>query len=143
METDSEQLMAEGIATGQVTFADFLGTLGWEVADVDKVFCHQVGTVHRKQMLQSLGVTPDRDFSTLEWLGNTGSVALPLTMAIGLENGHVDRGDRVGMLGIGSGINSLMLAVEWQRALVGTDSGRVVDSETLSAAPTSGDLARP
>ena len=143
METDSEKLMAEGIATGQVTFSDFLETLEWEVEEVDKVFCHQVGTMHRRQMLQSLGVTPERDFSTLEWLGNTGSVALPLTMAIGLEQGHVGRGERVGMLGIGSGINSLMMAVEWQRALVGTDSGQLLDSETVSTAHTSGDLARP
>ena len=143
METDSEQLMAEGIATGQLTFTDFLETLGWGVEDVDKVFCHQVGTMHRKQMLQSLGVTPEHDFSTLEWLGNTGSVALPLTMAIGLENGHVERGDRVGMLGSGSGINSLMMAVEWQRALVGTDSGQILDSKVLSTAGASGDLARP
>ena len=99
--------------------------------------------MHRRQMLQSLGVTPGRDFSTLEWLGNTGSVALPLTMAIGLEQGHVGRGERVGMLGIGSGINSLMMAVEWQRALVGTDSGQLLDSETVSTVRTSGDLARP
>ncbi len=143
METDSEKLMAEGIATGQVTFSDFLETLEWEVEEVDKVFCHQVGTMHRRQMLQSLGITPERDFSTLEWLGNTGSVALPLTMAIGLEQGHVSRGERVGMLGIGSGINSLMMAVEWQRALVGTDSGQILDSETVSSVRTSGDLARP
>ena len=143
METDSEKLMAEGIATGQVTFSDFLETLEWEVEEVDKVFCHQVGTMHRRQMLQSLGITPERDFSTLEWLGNTGSVALPLTMAIGLEQGHVGRGERVGMLGIGSGINSLMMAVEWQRALVGTDSGQIVASETVSTIHASGDLARP
>ena len=145
METDSERLMAEGIATGQETFNYFLEALGWEVEDVGKVFCHQVGTVHRKQMLQSLGLSPQVDFSTLEWLGNTGSVALPLTMALGLENGHVDRGDRVGMLGIGSGINSLMMAVEWQRSLVGTDTGQILDSESevLPNVRASGDLARP
>ena len=143
METDSEKLIAEGIATGQVTFSDFLETLEWEVEEVDKVFCDQVGTMHRRQMLQSLGITPERDFSTLEWLGNTGSVALPLTMAIGLEQGHVGRGERVGMLGIGSGINSLMMAVEWQRAVGGMDSGQILDSETVSSVRTSGDLARP
>ena len=68
-----------------------------------------------------------------------------MTMAIGLEKGHVKRGERVGMLGIGSGINCLMLAVEWQRSLVGTADGRVVDSaaEVPPRAYADSDLARP
>jgi 3-oxoacyl-[acyl-carrier-protein] synthase-3 len=39
-------------------------------------------------------------------------------MAAGLEQGHVDADDNVVMLGIGSGINCVMLGVNWQRALV-------------------------
>jgi hypothetical protein len=38
-------------------------------------------------------------------------------MAMGAERGRLRTGDRVAMLGIGSGINCLMLAVEWQHAL--------------------------
>ena len=44
----------------------------------------------------------------------SGSAALPVTMAIGLEQGVIKSGDKVAMLGIGSGINSVMLAAEWQ-----------------------------
>ena len=29
MQTDSEKLLAEGLATGAATFADFLATSGW------------------------------------------------------------------------------------------------------------------
>ena len=54
-----------------------------------------------------------RDFTTVEWLGNTGSVALPITMALGVEAGRVSAGDKIALLGIGSGINVLMLGVEW------------------------------
>ena len=144
METDAERLMTEGIAIGRETFDHFLQTLNWQPDDVDKVFCHQVGTVHRRRMLESLGLDLQRDFSTLDWLGNTGSVALPITMAIGLQQGHVARGERVGMLGIGSGINCLMLAVEWQRSLVGTVT-HIVDSdvEAPSHVCADGDLAHP
>lgn len=118
METDAEQLMREGVATGAATFQRFLAEAGWKVEDIQKTFCHQVGAAHRKLMLESLGLDPARDFSTLEWLGNTGSVALPITMAAGIEQGRVDADDNVGMLGIGSGINCVMLGVNWQRALV-------------------------
>jgi 3-oxoacyl-[acyl-carrier-protein] synthase-3 len=118
METDSEQLMREGIATGVDTFQGFLAEANWSCEQLNKTFCHQVGAAHRKLMLESLGIAPERDYATLEWLGNTGSVALPITMAVGLEDGHVVSGDNVGMLGIGSGINCLMLGARWKRALV-------------------------
>ena len=118
MATDSERLMREGIATGVETFRDFLADAAWTYQDVQKTFCHQVGAGHRKLMLEALGLPADADFTTVDWLGNTGSVALPITMAIGLERGHVQRGENVGMLGIGSGINSLMLGIHWQTARV-------------------------
>ena len=118
MATDSEQLMREGIATGVQTFSQFLREGDWSTGDLQRTFCHQVGEGHRRQMLESLSLPLASDFSTLNWLGNTGSVALPITMAIGLEQGFVQSGDRLGLLGIGSGINCLMMAVEWQRTLV-------------------------
>ena len=118
MDTDSESLMRQGIATGVETFRRFLGVAGWEPDDIHRTFCHQVGAAHRKLMLESLGLNPDRDFATLETLGNTGAAALPVTMALGVEQGCLQRGDRVAMLGIGSGINCQMLAVEWERAIL-------------------------
>ena len=132
MQTDSEQLMQEGIATGVATFRQFLKNARWDLDQIDKVFCHQVGTAHRKLMLESLGIDPRMDYSTFPWLGNTGSVALPITMAVGLENGHVRRDENVAMLGIGSGINCLMLAVNWQTSIVsghGSSQHRRGDAE--------------
>ncbi|HEX4147330.1 MAG TPA: 3-oxoacyl-[acyl-carrier-protein] synthase III C-terminal domain-containing protein, partial [Pirellulales bacterium] len=63
-----------------------------------------------------LGLEPAKDFGTVEYLGNTGSVAVPMTAAIGIEQGHLEPGDRLALLGIGSGINVLLLAVEWHSA---------------------------
>ena len=114
MTTDSETLMREGIRTGVKTFQRFLPTSDWSVEDIDKSFCHQVGTTHRKLMLESLGIPVEKDFLTVDWLGNTGSAALPTTLAIGLESGFVDEKDKVALLGIGSGINCLMMGVEFE-----------------------------
>ncbi len=118
MNTDSEALMREGIDTARTAFAEFLGEIGWTRDEVHKTFCHQVGRVHRKLLLDSLGLDPAIDFSTLGFLGNTGSVALPVTAAIGMERGHVGKNERVGLLGIGSGINVVMLGLQWQRSPV-------------------------
>lgn len=116
MDTDSDQLMRRGVAVGAETFRRFLGTTGWEPSDIDKTFCHQVGVAQRKLLFEALDLDTSLDFTTLETLGNTGAVALPLTMALGAEQGHLQSGDRVAMLGIGSGINCLMVAAEWQQA---------------------------
>jgi acyl-CoA:acyl-CoA alkyltransferase len=116
MQTDSEELMRRGVAAGAETFERFLAAAGWEPDEIDRTFCHQVGVAHRKLMFESLGLDPEIDFATVETLGNTGSAALPVTMAIGIEQGRLRAGDRVAMLGIGSGINCLMLGAEWQRS---------------------------
>ncbi|HAY82260.1 MAG TPA: 3-oxoacyl-ACP synthase III [Planctomycetaceae bacterium] len=136
MQTDSERLMKEGIDTGVATFARFLQAAELSVDALEKTFCHQVGVTHRKMMLEAMGIELAKDFATVEWLGNTGSVALPTAMAIGLEQGHVQAGEQVGMLGIGSGINCLMAAVDWQRALVCQDLEKVYDSQQASLAST-------
>jgi 3-oxoacyl-[acyl-carrier-protein] synthase-3 len=117
METDSLRLMQEGIAAGVATFDAFLIEAGWSRDEIDKTFCHQVGTAHRKLLLESLELDPTTDFATFDVLGNTGSAALPVTMAIGIEQGHLRPRDHAALLGIGSGINTLMLAVDWQRSL--------------------------
>lgn len=118
MQTDSESLMREGIATGAATFESLLTELDWCRDDIDRTFCHQVGATHRKLMLESLQLNPARDFPTVEWLGNTGSVALPMTMALGCQAGRVARGERLALLGIGSGINCVMLGAQWQETRV-------------------------
>jgi 3-oxoacyl-[acyl-carrier-protein] synthase-3 len=117
MQTDSERLMREGVAVASEAFDHFLAELGWLPEQIDKTFCHQIGVAHRKMMFERLGLNTQIDFSTVEYLGNTGSVALPMTAAIGIERGQLQPLDRVAMLGIGSGINVVMLGVEWQKSL--------------------------
>ncbi len=115
MWTDAEALLHEGVRAARVTYGEFLNHLGWQ-AGVTKVFSHQVGKAHRKLLLEELGLKLGIDYPSLEQFGNTGSAALPLTAALGVEHGHLRQGDRLGLLGIGSGINVLMLGVDWQRS---------------------------
>ena len=53
------------------------------------------------------------DFPTYQVLGNMGTVSLPLSAAIADEKGFLTAGNKVGFLGIGSGLNCMMLGVEW------------------------------
>ena len=113
MDTDASAVLEHGVALGRATWDALLSATGWRPGDVDRVICHQVGAPHRKEVLAALGVAPSRDFSTFETLGNIGTVSLPITAALAHEAGFLRKGDRVAMLGIGSGLNCLMLGVEW------------------------------
>lgn len=110
MQTDSEQLLLAGVALAQETWKEFTAEQG---SDFGRFICHQVGSAHRRKLYETLGIDLAKDFSTFETLGNTGSVALPATLGKAIEAGAVREGDRVGLLGIGSGLNCLMLALEW------------------------------
>jgi len=124
MSTDSEALLKRGVETGVATLGDFFATSGWDAATVDRTVCHQVGIAHQKLMLESFGFDPVNDFVTFDTLGNTGAAALPVSMAMACEQNFVQPGHKVAMLGIGSGINSMMMAVEWNQTLVkGTTHG--------------------
>jgi 3-oxoacyl-[acyl-carrier-protein] synthase-3 len=113
MVTDSEKLMRAGVAAGAANFERLLDSAGWTRERINQTFCHQVGAAHRKMMLDALGLPIENDYATVDWLGNTGSAALPSALSLGLEAGAVKRGDRVALLGIGSGVNCLMMAVEY------------------------------
>lgn len=110
MQTDSEQLLVAGVGLAKETWDAFTAEQG---AGYDRFICHQVGSTHRRKLYEMLGLDLAKDFSTFETLGNTGSVALPATLAKAIDAGAVREGDRVGLLGIGSGLNCLMLALEW------------------------------
>lgn len=121
MQTDSERMMLAGVEVAKETFHEFLDELGWAPGDINKTFCHQVGLAHRRLLFDALGLDTSLDFPTVEHLGNTGSVAVPITAAMGIEQGWLETDDQVALLGIGSGINVLMLALNWQQSWVPTD----------------------
>jgi 3-oxoacyl-[acyl-carrier-protein] synthase III len=113
MSTDSVAVLKHGAKLGVKTWGSFLGKMGWARDQVDKVICHQVGEGHRDTILKELGIDPAKDFSTYKYLGNIGTVSVPLTAAIAEQRLFLKPGDRVSFLGIGSGLNCMMLGWEW------------------------------
>jgi 3-oxoacyl-[acyl-carrier-protein] synthase-3 len=113
METHAGEVLKHGVDLGLKTWLTFLAKMGWGPEAIDKVICHQVGAGHRDAVLKGFGIRPDQDFSTFPFLGNIGTVSLPMTAAIAEEREFLLPGDKVGFLGIGSGLNCLMLGLEW------------------------------
>jgi len=112
MQTDSEALMAAGVRLARGVWGNFKQESGWDEATPDRIVCHQVGIQHLRLLYEELGLDLAKDYSTYQRYGNTGSVALPVTLAEALKEGIVRPGDKVAALGIGSGLSCMMLALE-------------------------------
>ena len=113
MQTDSIGVLQHGVALGIETYKAFKKELSWPKDKPDKVICHQVGATHQKNILGSIGSSKEKDFTTFKYLGNIGTVSLPVTAAIAKEREFLVKNDLVGLFGIGSGLNCLMLGVKW------------------------------
>ncbi|MGZ3806455.1 MAG: 3-oxoacyl-[acyl-carrier-protein] synthase III C-terminal domain-containing protein [Bacteriovorax sp.] len=113
METDSEELLKYGVNLAKSTWQGLKENLSWTNETPDLVLTHQVGTAHEKLSLESLELTHKKTFKTYPFLGNTGSSALPITLMMAHEEGVLKKGESVALLGIGSGLSSIMLGVQW------------------------------
>lgn len=113
MQTDSEQLLNQGVALAQTSWEDFLNTQPFEKREIDHMITHQVGKAHRKKLYETLGADLSKDFSTFEHLGNIGSVSLPITLGIARDAGRLKPEDSIALCGIGSGINCMIMGLVW------------------------------
>jgi 3-oxoacyl-[acyl-carrier-protein] synthase III len=113
MHANFEGILRNGMPLALETWEAFQREMGWTGADVDRVFTHQVSAVHQDIVFDVLKLEKSKGFSTVEYLGNVGSVSLPISLAIGIEKGVLNSGDRVVMMAAGSGLNSVMLGLEW------------------------------
>ena len=113
MATDSETLLAQGVETAWLCWQDFLKEFDAAKDDFHQFFCHQVGRAHASLLFDKLALDQTRNFETLGFLGNVGSVSAPITFAIGVEQGALQPGQCGAILGIGSGINACMLRIDW------------------------------
>jgi len=109
METNSDDLMEKGIALAKSNWDQTKSLIG----KTDWIITHQVGVAHEMALLKSLSLTDQKTFSTYPELGNTGSCALPITLMKLAETNQIKKGEILGLLGIGSGLSSLMLGLKW------------------------------
>ena len=116
METDSEALMAKGVALAEKTWNHFKEESNWKEQDLDWVLTHQVGKAHEELTLKALNCQEVPTFRTYPYLGNTGSSALPVTLEqlIGDGTQGPKEGNKVALMGIGSGLTSIIIGLNWK-----------------------------
>lgn len=112
MVTEAEALLQAGIALAADAWKAFQRELDWQAAAIDRFVCHQVGRTHQRHLFERLELDPALDVWTFPEMGNVGSVSLPYTLWHGWERGALQPGQKIALLGIGSGLSTTMLGVE-------------------------------
>ncbi|WP_256842851.1 3-oxoacyl-ACP synthase III [Ornithinimicrobium cryptoxanthini] len=109
MSTDTKGLLIAGMQLAGDLWEDARGEFDW--SDMDCYVVHQVSQVHTGRTAKVLGLPADRIPLTFPTFGNIGPAAVAVTLAKQVE--HLTPGDRVLMMGIGSGLNMTCLELAW------------------------------
>ena len=110
MRTDTAALLESGLELAEQTFSDAL-EIGWNWRDCDRYVLHQVSKVHTTKLCELLDIDQSRVPLSYPDFGNIGPAALPYTLST--ISSELESGDRVLLMGIGSGLNCSMAELVW------------------------------
>ena len=113
MVTDTRQLLVAGIQLAARTYQVARETMGWSMDTLSELVLHQVSKAHTEKLSQALELDMDKIHRLYPEFGNVGPAAVPMVLAKAAEAGRIDRGDRVALMGIGSGLNCAMAEIVW------------------------------
>lgn len=109
MRTDSRALLEAGLELSTQLWQEAAETFDW--SDLDCYVIHQVSSVHTQAITAALGIDSARVPMTFPHYGNIGPASIPFTLAKQADD--LRAGDRVGCLGIGSGLNASVIEIAW------------------------------
>ncbi len=113
METDTKQLLFAGLELAQQTWELAKSELGWSADVLDELCMHQVSKVHTEQLGALLGLDLEKALRIYPEYGNVGPASLIIVLSKALEAGRIDSGNRIALMGIGSGLNCAMAEIQW------------------------------
>ncbi len=113
MQTDAPKLLTEGVALAHRTWSQARSGLDLENHQVKSYALHQVGRPNHEAVIRALDVPTDRAIRLYPSLGNVGAAGVPMAMSTARSDGWFGSGDTVMLMGIGSGLNTQMMRVDW------------------------------
>lgn len=83
----------------------------WNWSQGDRFITHQVSRAHTDAITSALNLDSGKIPVTYPTLGNVGPASLPITLAA--EQHLLKPADRVVLMGVGSGLNTALMELEW------------------------------
>jgi acyl-CoA:acyl-CoA alkyltransferase len=109
MTTDTKSLLDAGTQISAAMWDDAQREFAW--SDMDRYVGHQVSQVHTATMCRTLSIDPARVPRSFPTRGNMGPASIPFTLATQVDS--LQAGDRVLLMGVGSGLNGCCIELEW------------------------------
>jgi 3-oxoacyl-[acyl-carrier-protein] synthase-3 len=113
METDTKQLLFAGLELAQKTWQRAVTELGWSPEALDELCMHQVSKVHTEQLGAMLGLDLTKALRIYPEFGNVGPASLIIVLSKAIEAARIQSGNRIALMGIGSGLNCAMAEIQW------------------------------
>ncbi len=113
MRTDAAGLLTAGLALARETWRDAVEVFGWTADTIDAAFIHQISRAHMRSVTAALGLREDRIPLLYPCYGNVGPAGLIITWSKEADAGRLAPGDRLALLGVGSGLNCAAAEVLW------------------------------
>jgi len=113
MITDGKTLLFAGLELAGQTWQLAQKELGWEADLLDECILHQVSGTHTASLCKTLGLDVRKVLTIFAEYGNIGPASVPIVLSKAAEAGRLSKGNRVALMGIGSGLNCAMAEVLW------------------------------
>ena len=113
METDAPQLLKQAVMLKSKTFQQSQSEFGWDLSAFDEIVFHQVGKSYINDAIKTLGIDERKVLRTYPEYGNMASASLPFTLSKLDELGRLKSGNKIALVGAGSGLNSMVVEVLW------------------------------
>jgi 3-oxoacyl-[acyl-carrier-protein] synthase-3 len=110
MRTDLKGLLDAGLQLSEDLWTEAAADFDW-AGGMSRYIVHQVSKVHTKAMCDLFSIDSSLVPTTFPTRGNLGPASVPFTLAT-VQDSLVD-GDRVLLMGIGSGLNASCLEIAW------------------------------
>ena len=109
MFTDAKALLKGGLDL--VVSAWKEASVEWNWSSMDRYITHQVSSVHTNAIVKAAKLDRSRVPITFPRYGNVGPASIPITLVE--EQATLKKGDRVLLMGVGSGLNTAMMELAW------------------------------
>ena len=111
MTTDAKGLLTAGVKLSHKTYRVACEKMDWDKKDFDHFVIHQIGEAHVRGLVEVTNIDGDKIYKIYPEYGNTGPTTIPLALSIMHHKGAFKKGEHIGLVGIGSGINLSMMEI--------------------------------
>ncbi|MDN3494393.1 3-oxoacyl-ACP synthase III [Planococcus sp. APC 4015] len=109
MFTDAKALLKGGLDLVVSAWKD--ASTEWDWKSMNRYITHQVSSIHTDAIVKAVNLDRSRVPTTFPHYGNIGPASVPITLVE--EQATLRSGDRVLLMGVGSGLNTAMLEIAW------------------------------